>query len=513
MSASVPRATKRPPEPVRSFLAVLVFAVAVSAASAAVTPLPGTTPQRAVAMTPFADAFALKVTDEGGVPVAGASVMYYDSLGATELAETSAVSCWIDFMIAYACAVSTDTAGVAHFPKFRGRFAGHFEPRVTAYRGSTRFGEVALDLTVDVVQAPARMSVVSGNAQRVVIGTQLAPIIVRLDRPSGQPVAGATLYYEPMTSGAGGFNPPLNASPSVITDAAGLAALPTFIAGWDVGAHQAKVRYFDNDARANVEAGIEYTATNAQGGPDLDFQDLWWSGPVENGWGMSIVQHRAQLFNVFFVYDDAGNPTWYVQPGGTWGGGVGGYFSGSIYSPRGTPWFAYDTNRLQVGSAVGNAQLGFRGPEAGIAYMNIDLGRVVRSVQKNIVRQDFRRAMVSPIRGVGDMWWGGPQQNGWGIAVMEQEGSLFIVWFTYDASGAPTWFVMPGGDWIDSSTFAGTIYRTSGSAWLGVAYDASRLQVGAVGTFRLRFDGTQHAIMEYSLEGRGGSLDLVRQPF
>lgn len=495
----------------RSFLAVLIFAVAASAASAAVTPLPGTTPQRAVAMTPFANAFAVKVTDERGVPVAGASVMYVDNLGGTELAEPSAV-CWIDFMIALTCQVSTDAEGVARFPKVRGRYAGHFKPRVTAYGGSTGVGQVQLDLTVDAVQAPARMSVVSGNGQRVVIGTQLAPIVVRLERPSGQPLAGATLYYEPMTFGAGGFNPP-NTTNSVITDVAGIAVLPTFIAGWGVGGHQAKVRYFDNDAREYVEARIEYTATNAQGGLDLDFQDLWWSGPVENGWGMSIVQHGAQLFNVFFVYDDAGKPTWYVQPGGTWAGGVGGFFQGPVYLPRGTPWFAYDASRLQVGSAVGNGQLAFRGPEAGIAHMNVDLGREFRGVQKNIVRQDFRRAGVSPIRGVGDMWWGGPQQNGWGIAVMEQQGSLFMVWFTYDANGAPTWFVMPGGDWADSSTFTGTIYRTSGSAWLGVPYDASRLQVGAVGTFRLRFDGTRHAIMEYSLEGRSGSLDLVRQPF
>jgi hypothetical protein len=498
---------------VKSLFAILIFAVVASAASAAVTPLPGTTPQRAVAMTPFASAFAVKVTDDRGAPVSGAEVLYVDGLSATELAQPSAVPCYIDLMIVYVCRVSTDAEGVARFPKLRGRFAGHFQPAVKAYSGSTRLGDVFLDLTVDAVQAPARMSVVSGNGQRVVIGTQLAPIVVRLDRPSGQPVAGATLYYEPMTFGAGGFNPPLNATPAVITDAAGLAVLPTFIAGWDVGSHQAKVRYFDNDAREYVEAQIEYTATNAQGGLDLDFQDLWWSGPVENGWGMSVVQHGAQLFNVFFVYDDAGKPTWYVQPGGTWGGGVGGSFYGSVYSPRGAPWFAYDASRLQVGSAVGNAQLAFRGPEAGVANMNVDLGREFRSVQKNIVRQDFRRALVSPIRGVGDMWWGGPQQNGWGIAVMEQQGSLFMVWFTYDANGAPTWFVMPGGDWSDSNTFTGTIYRTSGSAWLGVAYDASRLQVGAVGTFHLRFDGTQHAIMEYSLDGRSASLDLVRQPF
>jgi hypothetical protein len=50
---------------------------------------------------------------------------------------------------------------------------------------------------------------------------------------------------------------------------------------------------------------------------EAPWQDLWWSGSVENGWGMSVVQHRDQLFSVIYAYDAAGAPTWYVMSGGT----------------------------------------------------------------------------------------------------------------------------------------------------------------------------------------------------
>src|SRR5688572_14920217 len=48
------------------------------------------------------------------------------------------------------------------------------------------------------------------------------------------------------------------------------------------------------------------------------FQDMWWGGTGENGWGMSVVQHGERLFVAIYAYDAAGAPTWYVMPGGTW---------------------------------------------------------------------------------------------------------------------------------------------------------------------------------------------------
>jgi hypothetical protein len=132
----------------------------------------------------------------------------------------------------------------------------------------------------------------------------------------------------------------------------------------------------------------------------------------------------------------------------------------------------------------------------------------IRSIQREVFGVDDS----TPTADVGDMWWGGLAQNGWGIAVLKQHRSLFGVWFTYDAAGAPTWYVMPNGFWSDANTYEGHLYRTTGSPWVGRPYDAMALQTYDVGGFRYRFN-IEGATFEYSIDGKSGTMALVRQPF
>jgi hypothetical protein len=134
-------------------------------------------------------------------------------------------------------------------------------------------------------------------------------------------------------------------------------------------------------------------------------------------------------------------------------------------------------------------------------------------VQKRITRMEFSADAPSGKRGVSDMWWGGESQNGWGVAIIERDGALFAVWLTYGADGKPTWFVMPGGEWTGASTYSGTMLHTTGSPWLGGSYDPSQLKVAASGPYSLHFTDPRHATLDYSIEGRSGSVALVRQPF
>ena len=241
--------------------------------------------------------------------------------------------------------------------------------------------------------------------------------------------------------------------------------------------------------------------------PANPLQDMWWAGREENGWGMSVVQHAATLFSVIYAYDAAGKPIWYVMPGGTWDAAHTS-FSGAVYVPHGAPFSAYDTSKFVPGAPVGNVTLTF--VDATTATLEYTIDGV--SGRRNIQRQEFGVADPTATADVGDMWWGGFAQNGWGIAVLKQHRTLFSVWFTYDASGAPTWFVMPTGYWSDTSTYEGHIYRTTGSPWVGRAYDASALQVFDVGAFRYRF-GIEGASFDYIIDGKGATMALTRQPF
>jgi hypothetical protein len=203
-----------------------------------------------------------------------------------------------------------------------------------------------------------------------------------------------------------------------------------------------------------------------------------------------------------------GAPTWYVMPGGAWNGARTA-FTGALYSPRGSPYTAYDASQLRPGEPVGSATITFNA--ANDASLDFTIGGV--GGRKSITRQLFGppEATAAPLQ-AGDMWWGGPPQNGWGLALLQQYRTLFGVWFTYDANGAPTWFVLPAGFWADASTWQGRIYRATGSPWLGQPYDATRLASTEVGAFSLRFDGGA-ATLTYTIDGKPGTMALVRQPF
>ncbi len=236
-------------------------------------------------------------------------------------------------------------------------------------------------------------------------------------------------------------------------------------------------------------------------------QDLWWSGIGENGWGLSLVQHRDILFGNAFVYDSNGAATWYVMPSGTWDG-THTVYTGALYLPKGSPYYAYDVRSFDIGAPVGTARLAFA--DANHATFDYTINGIAG--HKDITRIPFGPQAPPTDVPLGDLWWAGIGQNGWGIALLQQFSSLFGLWFTYDAAGKATWFVMPAGDWIQKGDYRGKIYRVVGPPWLGVPYDVSRHHTIEAGTFRFFFSG-DGATFDYTVDGRSGSIPLSRIPF
>ena len=236
----------------------------------------------------------------------------------------------------------------------------------------------------------------------------------------------------------------------------------------------------------------------------LNYQDLWWGGSQENGWGLSISQQGSTLFSVVYIYDAAGKPRWVVMPGGTWNAANTAY-SGALYSPTGTSFSNYDVTRFVPGAAVGNATLEFAGSNAATLRYTID----GVSGSKSITRQLFGAGAA--IGNYTDLWWGGQAQNGWGISLTQQGTNLFAVWYTYDAQGKPTWMVMPNARFTTSAATSGTLYSTTGSPWIGAAYDLSRLQVSVVGSLTLNFSDSNNATLRYSVDGAEANVAISRQ--
>jgi hypothetical protein len=250
-----------------------------------------------------------------------------------------------------------------------------------------------------------------------------------------------------------------------------------------------------------------FKASVPASGP-ANYQDLWWAGPQENGWGLSITQHGATLFVAFYVYDAQGRAQWVVMPGGTWNAGFTA-FTGALYIPSGSYFGNYNTASFVANPSVGSATLAFSGSDT--ANLSYTINAVPGS--KAIQRQSFGATDATPVGSFADLWWGGPSENGWGVAISQQYRTLFVVWYTYDAAGRTTWYVVPGGSWTTANTYTGTAYRTTGSPWIGAAYNPGSLNATQAGTVTLRFDDASSGTMSYSVDGITASKPIFRQPF
>ena len=242
----------------------------------------------------------------------------------------------------------------------------------------------------------------------------------------------------------------------------------------------------------------------------LNYSDMWWAGTSENGWGMSIQQHGNIQFNAVYVYDDAGKPVWYVMPDGSWNADYTRY-AGPVYQPTSAPLNNYSPAQFAPGSPVGDVTIHFSSDSTATLQYTIN----GKFGQKSLQRQVFG-AGSAPLL-VGDMWWGGDTQNGWGINLVQQSGIVFGVWYSYGPDGKSTWYVLPNGSWTGTS-YSGSFYSTTGSAWLGAPYNPAQLVATPVGTMSFNFANANNANFSYHFtaglfSGVSQTKPLIRQPY
>lgn len=264
------------------------------------------------------------------------------------------------------------------------------------------------------------------------------------------------------------------------------------------------VSYANDIANTIPPVSLEVNAIAS--GP-ANYSDLWWAGPSEDGWGMTIIQKGATQFNAFYVYDATGKPAWYTMSGGTWNADFTRY-AGPLYQPRGSPFNAYDVSRFVVGAPVGNAALTFTSANTATLEYNIS----GQSGTKSISRLNYGAPDPQAKLNVRDIWWVGPAENGWGINLSQQERTLFAAWYTYDANGNTTWFVMSGGTWFGSA-YSGLLYTASSSPWVGAQYDTRQFRSRLVGQVSFNFQDASNAIMTYTVDGVTQSKAISRFRF
>jgi hypothetical protein len=111
-----------------------------------------------------------------------------------------------------------------------------------------------------------------------------------------------------------------------------------------------------------------------------------------------------------------------------------------------------------------------------------------------------------------DWWWGGLARDGEGVNVGQQADTVFVSWFTYDEQGNGMWVVFSGPLDGTGKIVNGLVYRTTGPA-LGTTYDPAKVNRMKVGNATLTFSDMHHATLDWSVNGKSGSLALVRETY
>jgi hypothetical protein len=116
----------------------------------------------------------------------------------------------------------------------------------------------------------------------------------------------------------------------------------------------------------------------------IDYTDLWGTtSPLENGWGLNLIQQTDVIFATMFVYGPDGTARWYSASNLSSGNGV--TWSGPLAQTTGS-YFGAPWSGDAAATVVGNMTVSFSGANSGVLSYNV--GNV--NVTKNISRFSLR---------------------------------------------------------------------------------------------------------------------------
>jgi hypothetical protein len=150
-------------------------------------------------------------------------------------------------------------------------------------------------------------------------------------------------------------------------------------------------------------------------------------------------------------------------------------------------------------------------PTDGVSAID-STGAVIPNVARNF---SGRSASVS-VAGANyqGLWWAAPagSESGWGLNLAHQGDTLFVSWFTYDATGKGWWLVMTATR-TAANTYSGKLYTTRGPAFDAVPWDPMAVVPTEAGTGTLVFTDANNATFTYVIGATNQTKSLTREVF
>jgi hypothetical protein len=258
-------------------------------------------------------------------------------------------------------------------------------------------------------------------------------------------------------------------------------------------------------------------ARQAAAAASYNVQGLWWNSPAESesGWGVNLTHQGDIVFATWFTYDTDGSGMWLVMSKGD--KIADNTYSGALYRTTGTPFSsAWDSSQFGF-TQVGNATFTFTDGNNGTFAYTVN----GTSQSKPITRQIFALPPTcvefptfAPSTNYSDLWWHAPanSESGWGVNLQHQGDILFATWFTYDATGKGLWLVMSNGAKTGTGTYAGALYRTTGTPF-NSPWNKSQFAFTQAGSATFTFTDFYAGTFAYTVNGVSQSKPIVRQVY
>lgn len=120
-----------------------------------------------------------------------------------------------------------------------------------------------------------------------------------------------------------------------------------------------------------------------------NYQDLWWVGPSENGWGINIAQQGNTMFATWFIYGASRQPLWLVMSNAPRTGAAGNIFTGALFQTVGTPFSQLPFVPLAgLGidiTQVGTATFTFADAKSGTLTYTVNGVQVVKQITRQLL--------------------------------------------------------------------------------------------------------------------------------
>jgi serine protease len=251
----------------------------------------------------------------------------------------------------------------------------------------------------------------------------------------------------------------------------------------------------------NAGSAVRTAATTTSGSTSTVPQSGVWWNPAQSGRGYVVEIRDGILSFGAYMFDDAGQPTWYIA-GGAMQSATS--FTGALQTSTGGQTLTGAYKAPTPNTSVG--QMGLQFHTSTAATLTLPGGASV-PLQRFFFDAGSRAVPTTTLAPESGIWWN-PQESGRGFALEVQNGVLVMSAFMFDDAGRPTWYLSAGA-MANASTYSGPLQVQANGQSLTGGYRVPSVTNANAGNVHIQFKDTSNAVMTLP-DGRAIDIQKFR---